>query len=58
MARNKNQKMENRERHAWDVACQTAVVTKEDALQVYYRLMQKFEEMDPIQTDVESNKSC
>jgi hypothetical protein len=54
MARNKNQKMENRERHAWDIACQTAVVTKEDALQVYYRLMQKFEEMDPIQTDVES----
>jgi len=50
--------MENRERHAWDVACQTAVVTKEDALEVYYRLMQKFEEMDPIQTDTESNKSC
>jgi len=58
MAQNKNRKMENRERHAWDIACQTAVVTKEDALQVYYRLMQKFEEMDPIQTDVESNKSC
>ena len=51
------QKMENRERHAWDVACQTAVVTKEDALLVYYRLMQKFEELDPIQTNDESNKT-
>jgi hypothetical protein len=41
-------KMENRKRHAWDVACQTVVVTKEDVLQVYKRLMQQFETIDPI----------
>ena len=41
-------KLENRKRHAWDVACQTVVVTKEDALQVYERLMKHFEDMDPI----------
>jgi hypothetical protein len=41
-------KMENRKRHAWDVACQTVVVTREDALQVYERLIEQFEIMDPI----------
>jgi hypothetical protein len=40
--------MENRKRHAWDVACQTVVVTKEDAVQVYERLMKQFEIIDPI----------
>ena len=40
--------MEKRKRHAWDVACQTVVVTREDALQVYQRLMEQFETMDPI----------
>lgn len=49
--------MESRKRHAWDIACQTAVVTKEDALQIYQRLMQKFEELDPMQTEDESNKT-
>lgn len=41
-------KIENRKRHAWDVACQTVVVTKEDVLQVYDRLMKQFETIDPI----------
>lgn len=49
--------MESRKRHAWDIACQTAVVTKEDALQIYQRLMQKFEELDPIGNNTESNKT-
>jgi hypothetical protein len=50
MITNKNldSKMEKRKRHAWDVACQTVVVTREDALQVYQRLMEQFEIMDPI----------
>ena len=50
--------MESRKRHAWQVACETAVVTKEDALQVYERLMQQFQEMDPLEANVESNKTC
>jgi hypothetical protein len=41
-------KIENRKRHAWDVACQTVVVTREDVLQVYERLMKQFENIDPI----------
>ena len=41
-------KIENRKRHAWDVACQTVVVTREDVLQVYDRLMKQFETIDPI----------
>lgn len=57
MSWNPNGKMESRKRHAWDIACQTAVVTKEDALQVYQRLLQKFEELDPIQNNVKSNKT-
>ena len=49
--------MESRKRHAWQIACETAVVTKEDALQVYERLMRQFEELDPLETSVESNKT-
>jgi len=48
-------KLENRKRHAWDVACQVVVVTKEDALQVYERLMKQFETIDPIN---KSHKTC
>ena len=48
-------KLESRKRHAWDVACQTVVVTKEDVLHVYERLMKQFEIIDPIN---ESNKTC
>lgn len=49
--------MESRKRHAWQIACETAVVTKEDALQVYERLMRQFEELDPLEASVESNKT-
>ncbi len=49
--------MESRKRHAWQVACETAVVTKEDALMVYERLMKQFEELDPVRTNTESSKS-
>jgi hypothetical protein len=47
--------MESRKRYAWQVACETAVVTKEDALMVYERLMKQFEEMESTQTNVDSN---
>ena len=57
MAWNPNGKMESRERHAWQIACETAVVTKEDALQVYERLMRKFQEIDPIPVLNESHKT-
>jgi hypothetical protein len=49
--------MESRKRHAWQVACETAVVTKEDALMIYERLMKQFEKLDPVQTNIESSKS-
>ncbi len=58
MAWNPHGKMESRKRYAWQVACETAVVTKEDALMVYERLMKQFEELDPVRTNAESSKSC
>lgn len=57
MGWNPNGKMESRKRHAWQIACETAVVTKEDTLQVYERLMRQFEELDPLEASVESNKT-
>lgn len=48
MSKKLTSKLENRKRHAWDVACQTVIVTKEDVLQVYDRLMKQFETSDPI----------
>ncbi len=48
MNSNKISKLESRKRHAWDVACQTVVVTREDVLQVYDRLMKQFDTIDPI----------
>jgi len=57
MGWNPNGKMASRKRHAWQIACETAVVTKEDALQVYERLMRQFEELDPLEASVESNKT-
>jgi hypothetical protein len=50
--------MESRKRHAWEIACETAVVTKEDALLVYERLMKQFEMKDKEQNHNESNKTC
>ena len=58
MAWNPNGKMESRKRHAWQIACETAVVTKEDALLVYERLMKQFEMKDKEQNNNESNKTC
>ena len=57
MSWNPNGKMESRKRHAWQVACETAVVTKEDALQVYEKLMKQFQELDPVNELNESNKT-
>jgi hypothetical protein len=55
MNSNEISKLESRKRHAWDVACQTVVVTREDVLQVYDRLMKQFEKIDPIDG---SHKAC
>jgi hypothetical protein len=58
MAWNPHGKMESRKRHAWQIACETAVVTKEDALMIYERLMKQFEMGEKIQNKNESNKTC
>jgi hypothetical protein len=50
--------MESRKRYAWQIACETAVVTKEDALLVYERLMKQFEMKDKERNNNESNKTC
>lgn len=38
--------MECRKRLAWTIACEQAVVTKEDACLLYNKLMKEFETMD------------
>ena len=50
-------KMAKRKRHAWQVACETAVVTKDDAFLIYERLLKQFEELDPIENKDESDKT-
>lgn len=59
MAYNPHGKMECRKRLAWSIACERAVVTKEDAVQIYNRLMKEFEAMDKRQQykQDESNKT-
>jgi len=43
---NPNGKMECRKRLAWTIACERAVVTKEDAVELYNKIMKEFESMD------------
>ena len=38
--------MECRKRLAWTIACERAVVTKEDAVEIYNRLMKEFLAID------------
>ena len=46
MAYNPNGKMECRKRLAWTIACERAVVTKEDAITLYNKMMKEFESID------------
>jgi len=51
--------MECRKRLAWTIACEQSVVTKEDAVDIYNRIMKQFLNIDKrkkYKTD-ESNKS-
>jgi hypothetical protein len=59
MAYNPNGKMECRKRLAWTIACEQAVVTKEDAVDIYNRLMKDFNAIDKRNEykKIESNKS-
>jgi cell fate (sporulation/competence/biofilm development) regulator YmcA (YheA/YmcA/DUF963 family) len=43
---NPNGKMECRKRLAWTIACERAVVTKEDAITLYNKMMREFESID------------
>ena len=44
------------EKIAWQCACETAVVTKEDVAMIYNRIMERAERLDK-QAKVESNKT-
>ena len=59
MTYNPQGKMECRKRLAWTIACVQAVVTKEDAVTIYNRLMDEFNGMDKRNKykQTESNKS-
>ena len=59
MSYNPQAPMECRKRLAWTIACERAVVTKEDAIEIYNKLMKEFLSIDKrekYKTD-ESNKS-
>jgi hypothetical protein len=51
--------MECRKRLAWTIACERSVVTKEDAVTIYNRLMEEFNGIDKRNKykQTESNKS-
>jgi hypothetical protein len=51
--------MECRKRLAWTIACERAVVTKEDAVELYNKMMKEFEAMDKRSQykELESNKT-
>ena len=59
MAYNPQGKMVCRKRLAWTIACERAVVTKEDAVTIYNKLMDEFNGMDKRNKykQTESNKS-
>lgn len=46
MSYNPQTPMECRKRLAWTIACERAVVTKEDAVDIYNRLMKEFLSID------------
>jgi hypothetical protein len=48
MTKQQINKLENRKRHAWDVAHQVVLTAGGDVLQVYEELMKYFETIDPI----------
>ena len=56
---NPNGKMECRKRLAWTIACERAVVTKEDAVELYNKMMKEFDAMDKRNQykELESNKT-
>jgi lipopolysaccharide export system protein LptC len=56
MAYNPQGKMECRKRLAWTIACERAVVTKEDAVQIYNKVMKEFETIDKRQQYKEQHK--
>jgi hypothetical protein len=59
MLYNPQGKMECRKRLAWTIACERAVVTKEDAVTIYNKIMNEFSDMDKRTKykQAESNKS-
>ncbi len=59
MSYNPQSPMECRKRLAWTIACEQAVVTKEDAVDIYNKLMNEFNSMDKRSKykKTESNKS-
>lgn len=59
MPYNPQGKMECRKRLAWTIACEQAVVTKEDAVTIYNKLMNEFSDIDKRTKykQAESNKS-
>jgi len=59
MNRNPQSPMECRKRLAWTIACEQAVVTKEDAVAIYNRIMDDFNSIDKRNKykKLESNKS-
>lgn len=46
MAYNPQEKTECKKRLAWTIACEQAVITKEDAVTIYNKLMDEFNGMD------------
>jgi hypothetical protein len=46
MSYNPQTPMECRKRLAWTIACERAVVTKEDAVDIYNKLMKEFLSID------------
>ena len=51
--------MECRKRLAWTIACERAIVTKEDAVELYNKMMKEFDAMDKRNQykELESNKT-
>jgi hypothetical protein len=59
VAYNPDHPVEKRKRLAWSIACDSSVVTKEDPVLIYYRMLAKFEDLTKGNNMVldESNKS-
>lgn len=48
MAYNPDHPAEKRKRLAWSIACDSSVVTKEDPVLIYDRMMKQFEKINPL----------